>query len=886
MRIDNIRTLSGPNVYSHKPVLVMTLYLDELADKESFEVPGFIGRLIDLLPGLHEHHCSKGRPGGFVERLREGTYFGHIVEHVALELTTPAGIPVNHGKTREADEPGCYHVAVEYSAEHGMRYLLSAAVELVEALVKGEPFPLDERIQEARRIVARTELGPSTRAIVDAAARRGMPWMRFGDGSLVQLGYGKNRKLIHAAVTDRTSAIAVDIATDKQLTKRLLSQVSIPVPAGMVCRSEDEAVAALEQLDPPVVVKPLDSSQGRGVSLNLRSAEEVAAAFRIASNVSRAVLVEEQLTGRDYRVLVVNNSMVAASHRLAAHVVGDGKHSIAELVEIANSDPLRGEGHEKPLTRIKLDSIASAMLARRGLTVEHVPAQGEKLFLCDSHNLSTGGTARDVTDTVHPEVARLCERAARVIGFDLCGIDLILEDISKPLSEQRGGILEINASPGLRMHHYPSEGTPRDVGGAIVEMLYPQDSTARIPVISITGTNGKTTVTRMIGRLLAEAGNVVGMTTTDGIYVAGELIVEGDTTGPQSARTVLCDSSVEVAVLETARGGITRRGLGYDWSDISVMTNIQADHIGQDGIRSIDDLVYIKSLVAERVKEGGTLVLNADDERLARLMETPRVSRIKKNVIYFSLRENHLLLKRHRASGGTAYFVKGGWIVEAIGEREYRIIEAAAIPVTMLGAAEFNIANVMAAFAACRAYGLSRAQVASAIMGFHSEGHNPGRVNLYRVAGGYVMLDYGHNPEALKAVCRMASLWSVRRVTGVIGVPGDRADSIIEQAGRVAARGFQRLIIKEDEDLRGRASGEVASLLCNAVKDEAPDRECIVIHSEAAALGRALEEITEGEIVIMFYDKLAPLLEVLKQFDAVPVSTIEQQPAQVSLASV
>jgi cyanophycin synthetase len=852
----------------------MRLYLDDLSEKQSHEIPGFAARLLDMLPGLCNHRCDKGEPGGFVEQLHGGTLLGHVVEHVTLELTEHAGIPAHHSKTGEADEPCCYNVVVGYKAEEGTRYLLETAVKLVEGVIKGEQFPLAEKVEEARRIVASTELGPSTKAIVDAAERRGIPWVRVNNDSLVQLGYGKHRKYIQAAMSEQTSAIAMEIASNKELTKNILERASIPVPRGRTVRTEEEALMALEDLGAPVVVKPQNGCQGTGVSLNLATPVEVAHAFQIAREFSPNVLVEELFVGRNYRVIVVNGKMVAASERLPAHVVGDGRHTIKQLIDIANEDPRRGEGHEKPLTRIKVDPILLAYLQKSRLSLDHVPEKEETVFLREGINLSTGGTARDVTDIVHPDVKQLSERVARVIGMDICGIDLVLRDIIEPMKEGGGGVIEVNASPGLRMHHYPVEGRSRDVGAAIVDMLYPPGAPARIPLISITGTNGKTTVTRMIAHMLTEAGHRVGMTTTDGIHIAGERIVKGDTTGPHSARMVLCDPSVEVAVLETARGGIARRGLGYDWSDISVMTNIQPDHIGQDGIKSVEDLVHIKSLVAERVTEGGTLILNADDERLARLMENPRVNSVKKQVVYFSIRNNHLLIKRHTAAGGTAYFVKNGWIIESVNKTEHRMIQVSDIPVTMHGAAEFQIANAMAAMAASRAHGLTRKQVASFISGFRNDVHNPGRANLFRVGRGYLMLDYGHNPDAFKSVCRMASRWQGRRVTGVVGVPGDRADSIVEQAGRVAAKGFHRIIIREDKDLRGRAKGEIAGLLCEAIKSEAPERECSIVLAESEAIEYALRSMTEGEVIVVFYDKLEPVLELLKQYDSISVPTL------------
>jgi cyanophycin synthetase len=885
MRIDKIRTINGPNIYTYQPILIARLFLEDLTEVASTEIPGFTERLIAALPGIHEHRCSRGRPGGFVERLREGTYFAHIVEHVALELSEQAGISASFGRARYAGEAGCYNVVIEYKAEMGARFLLNVAVELVMALVAGDHYPLEEKLKETRRIVAQTELGPSTRAIVDAATWRGIPWVRLGaDSSLVQLGYGKNRRQIQAAVCDHTRAIAMEVAGDKELTKTILEQVSIPVPRGIVTKTWDEAVDALERIGAPVVVKPLDGRQGKGVSLNLTTPEEVAHAFHLAQGFSEYVLVEELYEGRNYRVLVVDGRVVAASERLAAYVIGDGTHTIAELIEMTNADPLRGEGHEKPLTRIVVDDIVQAYLIKSGRALENIPHAGETVYLRDGINLSTGGTAVDVTDIVHPSIAQMCVRAARVIGMDVCGVDLVLRDISLPMTKNQGGIIELNASPGLRMHLYPSAGQPRDVGGAIVDMMYPPGTSSRIPIISITGTNGKTTVTRMIGHVLAESGQKVGMTTTDGIYIEGECVVEGDTTGPHSARTVLSDPIVETAVLETARGGIARRGLGYDWSDISVLTNIQPDHIGQDGIESLDDILHIKSLVAERVREGGTLVLNADDEHLARLMENPRVNRLSKRVVYFSLHENHLLIKKHLAARGRAYYIKDGWIIEADGQDERQLIHVTEIPATLGGAAEFNVANSMAALAACRAHGLSVEQAAAGLRTFRNDAQNPGRNNLYALGRGYVLLDYGHNADAFRAVSRMASLWQGRRVTGIIGVPGDRDDSLICESGRWAARGFHRLIIKEDKFLRGRKAGEVAWMLYSAVKGEEPDRECHIVLDECDALRMEIERVKDGEIVVVFYDELQPLLEVLTQNGAVPVATVGALPSQASMA--
>jgi cyanophycin synthetase len=886
MKIEGIRTLAGPNVYSHRPVLLMRLDLGELYEKESYEVEGFVGRLLSLLPGLREHHCSKGYAGGFVERLEEGTYFGHIVEHVTLELAGMAGCSATHGKTRYAGERGVYNVVIEYCAEYATRYLLERAVALVEAVIGGEEFPLRETIEEAKEIAADTELGPSTRAIVDAAERRGIPWARENDQSLVRLGYGKRLRLIQAAMTDGTSAIGVEVAGDKDLTKARLAKASIPVPVGEIVRSEDEAVAALTSIGAPVVVKPLDGRQGKGVSLGLSEPGEVVAAFRIAREYSRDVLVEEMFEGRNYRVLVVGYKMAAASERIPCHVTGDGVHTVAELIDIENRNPLRGDGHEKPLTKIKKeDEILRAFMRKEGWGMEDVPGEGERVLLCAGMNLSTGGTAKDVTDEVHPTVRSLCERAARVMGMDVCGVDLVVSDIAEPFGGT-GGVIEINAAPGLRMHQFPGEGEPRDVGEAIVSMLYPEGTPSRIPIISITGTNGKTTVTRMLSHLFIEHGLMTGTTTTDGIYLNGEQVVRGDTTGPVSALTVLEDKAVEVAVLETARGGIVRRGLGYDWSDVGVMTNVGADHIGQDGIESVEDILWIKSLVAERVREGGTLVLNADDELLASLAERRAVKRVPKRYVYFSLRPDNPVLLESVAAGGTGYFYHDGKIFELENGEEHAVVEAAAIPATMNGAADFQIANALAAIAAARAWGLTREEVGASIARFRSDEENPGRANLYRVGHGYVMVDYGHNPDAFMAVCRMAAKWEGRRVTGIIGVPGDRDDSVVERAGRVAARGFHRVIIKEDKDLRGREPGEVAKLLCESVNDEWPGTECRIVLDEVKALREELQGMEEGQVVVIFYDRLEPVLGVLEERGAVPVGAIEETKRQPELAKV
>jgi cyanophycin synthetase len=883
MRIADIHPIPGPNVYSHRPVLVMKLLLEDLSKRESLTIPGFNDRLLALLPGVHEHHCSKGYAGGFVVRLHEGTYFGHIIEHVALELTEWAGVPTFHGKTRHAgepDHPDCYLVVIEYKAEKGTEYLLRTAVELVQALVNGEPFPLEERIEEAKRIIAHTELGPSTKAMVEAAARRNIPWQRLDEQSLVQFGYGKNRRLIAAAMTSATSAVAMDIASHKDLTKRLLDRAGLPVPLGQIARTAEEAVAVLDWLNKPVAVKPHNAQQGKGVSLNLYTAPQVSEAFQIARQYSPEVLVEELFVGRDYRVLVVGGRVIAASERIPARVIGDGQHTVAELIEIENRNPRRGDGHEFPLTKLRADDATRAFLRQSKLDFDHVPGAGENVFLRGCANLSTGGTARDVTDVVHSSVKRICERAAAVIGLDICGVDLVLPDISEPIS--KGGIIEVNAAPGLRMHLHPSEGQARDVGEAIIESLYPQGTNARIPIISVTGTNGKTTITRLIAHLLSvcdqAGGQTIGMTTTEGMYLNGELIVSGDTTGPRSAQVILSDPTVDVAVLEVARGGILRGGLAYDWSDISVLSNIQLDHVGQNGITTLEDLVYIKSVVAERVREGGTLILNADDEQLVKLAENPRVSKVPKKIVYYSLKPSNPVVRRHIAQGGVAFCLLNGWLTEMTSFEQRSLVDASALPMTLGGKSEYQISNALAALAAARAYGLRQEQIAPALLSYQNCEHNSGRSNFYRVGKGYVMVDYGHNPAAFTAVGRVVRRLGGRRVTAVLGVPGDRDDSVIRQAAQAAARSFGRLIIKEDHDLRGRGCGEVAQLLYQAAVETAREIECRVILDEKEALESAIREMRDREIVVVFFEKFDGVMDVLKRHAAVPITNAAEMP--------
>ena len=869
MRIADIRTLNGPNVYHYKPVVLMELDLEDLAEAKTASYPRFIERLLALLPGLTEHHCSKGRAGGFVERMMEGTLFGHVVEPVAIELESMLGGGATHGKTRAAGVRGVFNVAVRFRSEHGMTYLLEEAVGLVDNVLADRPVDLQPVFQRYRAISADKDLGPSTAAIVEAAAQRRIPWRRLDDGNLVQLGQGRNRRLIDAAVSDATSLIAVDTVGDKQRTKAALHEAGVPVPVGGSARTLEEALRLFEQVGAPAVVKPLDGNKGKGISLGVATEEELTAAFGKAAERSGVVLVEEQLTGRDYRVLIVNGSMVAASERRPCEVQGDGVSTVSALVDVLNSDPLRGEDHELPLTKVPKDEQLSAYLARSGLDLEHVPAAGATVRLRANANLSAGATAIDVTDVVHPATQRMCERAASLVGLDICGVDLVTSDISAPLD---GGILELNASPGLRMHVAPSQGRPRDVGGAIVDSLVPPGSEARIPICSVTGTNGKTTVTRLIAHLVSAGGQRVGMTSTDGIRVGADMVRVGDLTGAASARSVLADPTVEVAVLETARGGILRRGLGYDWSDVGVITNITADHLGQDGLETLDDLVWIKSLVAERVRDGGTLVLNADDEASASLALNERVDAGRLELAFFGVDPASTVLSAHLLSGGRAHFVRAGWVIESAGGREHSVARLVDVPLTMNGRASFQVQNVLAATAAARALGASRGEVAAALANFRSE-QNPGRVNLYAHGDGFVLVDYGHNAAALRAAGEVVAGWRGPLV-GIVGVPGDRNDELVSEVARAAAEVFPHVVLREDDDLRGRQRGEVARLMRVAIGNAAPEVRVDVVPEACRALGDLLDDVAGGALVALFYESLGEVTALLDSVGALQVDSL------------
>lgn len=868
MDIKEIRTYSGRNIFSHKPVVKMLVDLAELADTTTTQLTGFKEQLLVWFPGLQSHYCSTGHEGGFVERLHEGTYLSHVTEHLALELQCVMGYDVYFGKTRIVEEPSLYCIVYEYINDSCAESFGRAAVEIVDGLANGLPVSIQSILESLRRTVRDCDLGPSTQAIMDEARRRHIPVRRIGKDSLLQLGYGKNLRYIEASLPDTTSCIAVDLAKDKELAKRILRENKIPVPEGRLADSIEEALSLACQLGYPVVLKPFDANQGKGVTTNIRSESELQSAYSFARYYSEQVMVEKQIAGKDYRVLVVGNRVVAAAERTPPHVIGDGVHTIAELVDAENRNPLRGPGHERPLSLIKLDVLARELLTRAGLTLDTIPELGQAVYLRENSNLSTGGRARDCTGQMHISNQELSIKAARAIGLEVAGIDLVCEDIAHPLAGQNGAVIEVNAAPGLRMHLYPSEGEPHNVAADILDFLYPEGTPASIPIIAITGTNGKTTVTRMIHHALLQYGQKVGMTCSSGTYIGQECISRGDNTGPRSAQSLLYNRDVEVAVLETARGGIIRKGLGYDLADVGIITNISEDHLGADGVEDLEDLAFAKSLVVEAIKPNGYVVLNADDRM------TDYISRsVQCNVIYFSQNRFNLLLVQHIKNGGMAVAVDNGYITVFWHKSSLPLLRVMDIPITFDGKVSCNIENSLAAISGLLALGVPDQIIKQGVASFKPDPNiNAGRFNLFNMGDFQILLDYAHNPSGYQSVIQFINCLNAYRVVGVIGMPGDRTDKVIYDVGKICGASFSKLFIKEDLDLRGRISGEVSQILYQgALQSGAHEKDLQIILSETDALETAIYQALPGDLIVMFYEKLEPALEIVTLYATEPL---------------
>jgi len=864
MKILKIQALRGPNIWSvrRKKLIQMRLDLEDMEQRPTNTIEGFRERIEKMFPTMYEHRCSEGVPGGFFARVERGTWMGHVIEHIALEIQTLAGMETGFGRTRETKDPGVYNVVFSYVEESVGEYAAEAAVRIAEALISGEEYDLNADIQKMKEIRERVRLGPSTGSIVEEAVSRDIPWIRLGTNSLVQLGYGVNQMRFQATITCQTSHIAVDIACDKEATKRMLDNASIPVAKGDICVDEEDLENTIRKIGYPIVIKPLDGNHGKGASINVKDWESAKAGLNHAKQYSRRVIVEKFITGFDFRVLVINNKIVAAAKRVPAHVVGDGQHTIQELIDIENQDPRRGYGHENVLTEITVDRDTLDLLTKEGLTVESVPENGKIVYLKSTANLSTGGTSVDVTDMMHPENIFLAERISRVIGLDVCGIDIMAENLTQPLKENGGVILEVNAAPGFRMHLAPSEGLPRNVAAPVIDMLYPPGKPSRIPIIAVTGTNGKTTTTRLLAHIVKNNNYKVGFTTSDGIYIQNHMLEKGDTTGPFSAEYILKDPTVEFAVLETARGGILRSGLGFSRCDIGIITNIQADHLGLNDIHDLDDLARVKKVVVNSVKKDGWAVLNADDEQCRKIGDT-----LDCNVAYFSMDEDSPFVKKLAKENQIVAVFENGFVTIKKGDWKIRIERVSQIPLTLGGKAKFMIANVLAATLASYLYGFKTEDISLSLQTFiPSVAQTPGRMNIFEFKNFKVMIDFAHNPSGYLAIEDYLQTIDSPNKIGIISGVGDRRDEDIKECGLIAGRMFDHIIIRQEKHLRGRTEQEIIDLIVEGINSSKRKVTYEIIPKEIEALKHAINIAEEGTYITALSDVISNAIEIVQGY--------------------
>ncbi|PXF18498.1 MAG: cyanophycin synthetase, partial [Methanobacteriota archaeon] len=774
MKIREIRTLSGPNYWTRRPCIQLVLDIGELEERPTNKIRGFYGRLKKALPSLYDHRCSIGSKGGFFQRVKKGTWMGHVAEHVALELQTLAEMETGFGRTRETSERGVYNVIYSYVVGEAGKRAGILAVELCENLVEKKDFDIEAAVQELKELREKYKLGPSTGSIVAEAVRRGIPYIRLNRGSFVQLGYGNRQRKIRATMTDRTASIAVDYAADKWETKKILEDHGIPVPRGIVTRKFEDAKKSIRKIEYPLVVKPLDGNHGRGVTVGVNDLEHFATAFDAAKLQSRKgwVIIEKTLAGNDYRVLVINGKMVAVAHRVPAHVIGNGKDTLQALIDRENENPLRGYGHENVLTEITVDHQTERLIEDAGYTLKSVLPKGEMLTLKTTANLSTGGTAMDITDEVHPANVHIAERAIRLIGLDIGGVDIIAPDLTTPLNENGGGIVEINAAPGFRMHLQPTSGLARNVAEPVIDMLFPPGVRSTIPIVAVTGTNGKTTTTRLISHILKGAGSTVGMCTTEGVYIKNRLVYPGDMTGPKSHGLVLSDPTIDAAVLECARGGILRAGLGYRECNVGVVTNISPDHLGLKGIDTLKQLARVKSVIPQIVRKDGHAILNADDPLVARMERY-----VSGETIYYSLDPRNEIIRDHKKNNGISVVLEGEQVCIYKGPWKYPLLPLADIPITFDGKAAFNIMNTLAAVGATFALGISDENIKAGISTFFpSYSQTPGRTTLEDMLTFKVLIDYAHNQAGYQALKDFALALPAERRIVTVSLPGDRRE--------------------------------------------------------------------------------------------------------------
>ena len=862
MKILHTKVLRGPNYWStyRKQLIVMKLDLEESEEYPTNKIDGFSERIEALMPSLYFHRCSEKRPGGFFTRVKKGTWLGHVIEHVALELQSLAGMPCGFGRTRSAGRRGVYNVVFTYQVENAGLYVAEAAVRIVQALEADIPYDIQKDIDELIKINRFEGIGPSTQSILNAARRRGIPYKRLDNNSLIMLGQGVNQKMIQATLACSTSGIGVELASDKNDTKQLLADAFVPVPKGRTITTKEGLQNAIDELGFPLAIKPINGNHGRGITTNISTGESALAAFEKAQQVSEEVIIERFIKGMDFRFLVINYKLEAVARRTPAMVIGDNHSSIKELIEKTNEDADRGEGHEKVLTKIKVDAETNSILIEKNLTLNSILPFGEILFLKDTANLSTGGTARDTTDVVHPYNIFLAERIARLMNLDICGIDIIAEDITKPITEKNGAVLEVNAGPGFRMHLSPTKGTPRDVGEPVIKMLYPDGASSRIPIVAVTGTNGKTTTTRLIAHFAKNAGRSVGYATTDGIYIQDQAVYYGDCSGPSSAEAVLRDPIVDFAVLETARGGILRSGLGFDKCDISIITNITEDHLGLNDIHTLEDLAKVKSVVARSTFNDGFAILNADDDIVYNIKDE-----LDCNIALFSVQENNERIISHCEDGGWAAIIEKGYFTICKGEWKIKIAKVNEVPLTFEGRAICMIKNILPAILAASLNKFDTKTIRRALETFIPGPElTPGRMNIFKVRDFEVMIDYAHNTDGFKQLKEfMQRLHSPLKV-GIVGCAGDRRDKDIKEIGKYAAEIFDEIIIRHDEDGRGRANEEITRLITEGIHSHKPYKKPLTISDETEALSYAIQRASKDAFIVVLTDNVQESINYIK----------------------
>lgn len=865
MQIEQISIIKGPSIWSSRrtELVQMRLNLEKYEALPTNLIEGFYDRMVATLPSLYKHRCSEGVEGGFLSRVKDGTWMGHVIEHFALELQTLAGMFTGFGRTRGTGEEGIYFVVFSYVDPEVGVLAAELAVELALSLSTNQDVNVEEMVTSLRDIAIKNQLGPSTQNIVDAAVARGIPWRRLtSNTSEIAFGYGIHQRKIQATLTDRTSYQGVCLVGNKHRTKALLQENQIPIPLGGLANNLEEAQTLAKNYGFPLVIKPLDGNQGKGATIQITQPEEIEKAFILASNYSTPVIVERYIPGFDFRLLVINHQLIAAAQRLPAQVIGDGMHTVEELIAIENHHPQRGEGHSKSLTKITVDQDLLQQLEKQNLTLQSIPLSQQQVRLKSTCNLSTGGTSINVTDQVHPQVRWLAEKISRLVGLDICGIDIMAKDLTQPLSSKNGAVLEVNASPGFRMHTQPSEGESLPIGNKVMDYLYPKNTTSQIPIIAVTGTNGKTTTTRLIAHLLNQTGKTVGFTTTDGIYVGNHLVEKGDTTGPRSAKKILYDPMVEVAVLETARGGILREGLAFKQCTTGVLTNIEEDHLGLNGVHTLADLARVKKVVLDAIIPEGWAIINANN---VMSMEVSLDLICKK--AYFILEAPHDLLETFEKDHSPYCTVIAGRVTLFDGQSSHDLMEVESIPITYEGTAHFMVENVLTATLTAFLNGVSLEQLKQGLKTFFpSVEQTPGRLNLFEVNDYQLLVDYAHNPSGYEAVRQFIQYLPATRKIGIISGIGDRRDEDIIACASIAAEMFDVIIIRQEHHLRGRTEKEITQLLLQGIQTVSPDIPIQLISNEVEALEYALQMAEKGDLVVALSDEVSNVLHCIDHY--------------------